>query len=147
MYIVFKICEKKTLFPIDTATLDRNESSYSSREDDSDIDEHEAISTSKASCSTRLMKKENIGAVNKASPKNNKRVLQSSNDNALPIKPKKKCNCNNMLFELQIDKIKPNIEQQKELHEQRMKTAEAETKLVILWVLAAEEEFNNKNKV
>lgn len=74
-------------------------------------------------------------------------MLQSRNDNALHVGSKKKCNCNNILLELQIDKIKQNIEQQKEFHKQRMKVAMAETKLAILRVLRAEQELKDKNIV
>lgn len=49
-----------------------------------------------------------------------------------------------MLLELQIDKIKQNIVQQKELHERKMKAAEAETKLAILRILAAEQELKDE---
>lgn len=99
-------------------------SSNSSREIDcSDIDEYETTSTSEASCSARLLERQNVGALNKVSI-NNKRVLQSRNDNALHVGSKKKCNCN-ILRKLQIDKIKQNIEQQREFHNRRMKVAMA----------------------
>lgn len=60
---------------------------------------------------------------------------------------KRNFNCNNILRELQIDKIKQNIEQQKEFHNQRMKVAMAETKLAILRILSAEQELKDKNIV
>ncbi|XP_018366582.1 PREDICTED: myb/SANT-like DNA-binding domain-containing protein 3 [Trachymyrmex cornetzi] len=134
------VYEKK----VTTATLDGNGSSNSLHEEDSDIDVYETASTSKASCSTRLLERGNTEAINKASPKNNKRVLKSRNDNVLHVTSKKICNCNDMLLELQVEKVKHNIEQQKELHEQRMKVATAETKLAVLRVLA-KQEINDKS--
>lgn len=118
-------------------------------ENDSDVDENQTTSTSTTSSfssSTTSLKRENK-TINKASSKNSKRMLQSHDDNVPHVMSKKKCKCNNMLLELQMDKIKQNIEQQKELHEERMKAAAAETKLAILRMLAAEQEINDKNDI
>lgn len=138
----------KTLFSTDAVTFDRDRLCNSLHENDySDIDEHESVNTSEAYCNTKLLERQNVGVVNQSSSMKRKRVLQSRSDNVPHVGSKKKCNCNNMLLELQIDKIKQNIEQQKELHEQRMKTAAAETKLAILRLLATEQELKDKNIV
>lgn len=79
------------MFPLDAATLNKNESTNFLCEDDSDemIDEYETASTSNTSYSTSLLEIEEARAINKTLLKNNKRVLQSRNDNVLHVKSKK----------------------------------------------------------
>lgn len=56
------------------------------------------------------------------------------------------CNCNKREIQLRVQKVLEGIKQQQELHKKRMETAEAENRIAILKLLAAEKQLQDWEK-